>query len=523
MWWQEILAATLLCASVVASYATLAPYAVPLNGNERTASVPRATIFLGQGGHSGAGFQTLTQDEQDAFISGIYNLDHVRPQCDSGNCTFAPYTSIGFCSTCRDISADVQFVAHNSSSNNGVWSTGSIVNGETEGSWITSSIPGVFSYDASTSTNYTASLENITPFEYGRYFASASTKSNRTTMVMGPPNTNDEGALVDCSHNRTWACQGYAGSSCDLTPCIRNYTARMSNGVFQEEVMDTWMGIFEEGTLTDKTWVISTINKSCLTQTQSEALIAINYTLNDDGPWLAYHGSSTEDPPIGLAEIEQDLLDRQCLFAVDAPFTHGLEDHISGPLVAGNVTGRYAPGIYFLSFAGPPVMLAIYNSGDISLERTQSVWTNLSLALTNHMRINPYLTTGQRDRTGTSKYNLLNATAPASGVACATKTCLQVRWGWLAFPTVLAVLTLIFFAGAIFSTGGLTRDVRTWKSSPLPLLFYGGSLSDTPADSQHVDDLNRAAKRTNVGLVRDEEGNMVLRKRGAVIDRDSEI
>ncbi|EGP83002.1 uncharacterized protein MYCGRDRAFT_28664, partial [Zymoseptoria tritici IPO323] len=26
-WWQEILAATLLCASVVASYATLAPYA----------------------------------------------------------------------------------------------------------------------------------------------------------------------------------------------------------------------------------------------------------------------------------------------------------------------------------------------------------------------------------------------------------------------------------------------------------------------------------------------------------------
>lgn len=91
-------------------------------------------------------------------------------------------------------------------------------------------------------------------------------------------------------------------------------------------------------------------------------------------------------------------------------------------------------------------------------------------------------------------------------------------------PTEVAVLTLVFSTGLVFgSSGGLTRDVRTWKSSPLPLLFYWGSINlkgSSGGSSQRVGDLGRVARRVDVGLVRDEGGNMVLRRRGAVVDHD---
>jgi hypothetical protein len=172
------------------------------------------------------------------------------------------------------------------------------------------------------------------------------------------------------------------------------------------------------------------------------------------------------------------------------------------------------------SYAGPQLLLTIYNFGQISFERTQAVFENLSLSLTNHMRANPY-----KSFPGLGDYSLdlSNPTLPAQGLSYTTKTCLHVRWGWLAFPTSLAVLTLSFFTGVYLSARELDSNIITWKSSPLPLLFYGFPLSKTPPASQHISDLDQAAETTLVGLAQDEDGNMVLRKRGGIVDHDSRI
>lgn len=463
----------------------------------RDAIIPRTSLFFGQGSHSGAAINTLSLAEQNSINAGIYSLGYVGASCSSGNGSFAPFTSLGYCSECEDISTDMRFIT------TGSYPTGS----------ISSFIPGGLS------ANWSGGYGANTYAAGGK----AQYKDDYTFMiVIGPPNTDRDGAFVDCSKNRTWACQGYAAAACSLYPCIRNYTASMTNGTFVEAVVNTWRAPFGGGEWSDGRYYSSSINKSCLTKKQSSALRDMGYSPDEDGPWMAYNGSADVNRislPSNLADIEQELLDQHCIYAVDLFFANGLDQYLSSSTFAGNVTGDTSTSSQVASWAGPQLLLTIFNFRDISFERTQAVFRNLSLSLTNHMRVNP----GLADQRSTGSFNFLQSNTPAPGLAYTTKTCLRVRWGWLAFPTILAALTLLFFTGVILNSSGLTFDVRTWKSSPLPLLFYGSSLSETPTASQHIDDLNRAAERTNVSLMEDEDGSMVLRKQGGLSDRDSEI
>lgn len=61
-------------------------------------------------------------------------------------------------------------------------------------------------------------------------------------------------------------------------------------------------------------------------------------------------------------------------------------------------------------------------------------------------------------------------------------TCVDTRWGWLVFPTVLVLLTLVFFASVVTQTR--TRDAmasgsQNYKNPALLLLFHG--LEETTA------------------------------------------
>lgn len=480
---------------------------------EQDAGIPRASVFFGQGVHSGAGIISLSLEEQRAINSGVYSLGSARPDCSTGNCTFEPYTSIGFCSRCEDISADLHFSVADLSGSYRPWVSTFIPDDPSDDT------PVVMSSNYSIGSGF--SDRNMAAADMVLYHDEWS-----LMMMTGPPKLTDDGSLVDCTMNSTWTCRGYAASTCKISPCIRDYTAAMSNGLFQEEIVQTWITPFGDvGRWPSGRYFQAAIKKSCLTEKQSSSLQAMNYTLDDETPWLAYNGS-TPDAPIDLATMEQDLLNRQCLYAIDYFFLQGLSDYLGSSIFNGNITASYSASNTFLAFMGPQVMLAIYNNANISFERTQAVWENVSLSLTNHVRLNPNsaLQSGRGppfDKLESLQfYDLLGANSPALGLSHTTKTCLQVRWGWLVFPTVLALLTLVFFTGVLFSSGGLARDVRTWKSSPLPLLFYGVRMDGNEMGSQHVSDLERVARRVDVGLVRDEGGYMVLRRRGRVVDHD---
>ncbi|KAK8102380.1 hypothetical protein PG984_015526 [Apiospora sp. TS-2023a] len=63
----------------------------------------------------------------------------------------------------------------------------------------------------------------------------------------------------------------------------------------------------------------------------------------------------------------------------------------------------------------------------------------------------------------------------ASGTVMETTVCNEFYWTWLIYPLVMLVGTIMLFIATLLSSSGVVGNVREtiWKSSVLPLLFYG--------------------------------------------------
>jgi len=112
---------------------------------------------------------------------------------------------------------------------------------------------------------------------------------------------------------------------------------------------------------------------------------------------------------------------------------------------------------------GSEALKTIYNYGNVSFDRVNQVFENVSDSMTDFFRLQTL-----------PKYN-----DPAQGLVTQNQTCLGVRWPWLAFPTALALLTLAFFiAMLVESRPRASKYASIWKSTPLALLFHGLELLD---------------------------------------------
>ncbi|KAE8836661.1 hypothetical protein HRS9139_04759 [Pyrenophora teres f. teres] len=97
-----------------------------------------------------------------------------------------------------------------------------------------------------------------------------------------------------------------------------------------------------------------------------------------------------------------------------------------------------------------------------------------------HLDFNPWLApnniTRHMERLASSLTNALRSNANSNlmlkGEAYNMNKFIHINWGWLAFPLVLLILSLVFLVATIIRT---SRDTETglFKSSALPTLIYG--------------------------------------------------
>jgi hypothetical protein len=93
---------------VIQYYESTAPSAVAGN-----ATLPRTSQYDLGGPHIGAGLSTIDHGMLGAILGGFWTpstVSNVVPvsNCITGNCTFTePYSSIGMCSSCTDLSKKV--------------------------------------------------------------------------------------------------------------------------------------------------------------------------------------------------------------------------------------------------------------------------------------------------------------------------------------------------------------------------------------------------------------------------------
>jgi hypothetical protein len=105
---------------------------------------------------------------------------------------------------------------------------------------------------------------------------------------------------------------------------------------------------------------------------------------------------------------------------------------------------------------------------------------NLAASMTNNMRTN---------------------SDQINGTAWKTDTYVRVRWAWLTLPAGSVLLTFIFLLGSILRNRN--RDVATWKSSVLAVLFHG--LDEETRDfigegGETMEEIKKKAKQVSVWL-----------------------
>ncbi|KAI7775559.1 hypothetical protein LA080_006570 [Diaporthe eres] len=97
----------------------------------------------------------------------------------------------------------------------------------------------------------------------------------------------------------------------------------------------------------------------------------------------------------------------------------------------------------------------------------------------------------------------------AIGTSYETAVCIQFRWEWLLYPLAVVLGTLILLLAIISSSGssGRNREV-IWKSSILPLLFYGLEDGERKAGTELESEgaLKKTANPLRVRLTPDDDG-----------------
>jgi hypothetical protein len=508
---------------------------LPADALDTNATIARTAVFWLQDQFLANSYRTpLDSSAQAAINNGIYTPGVTENKCSSGNCTYEPYSSVGYCARCEDISSQVHF------SNISRLNTGRT--GPSGGrSSSTSTIPGGIGIQFE---QYLASVAGD-PFQgtlegdRANISVCDSLTSEGTQILIGLPVQESDAPPEGCegpSATKNWRCQRFGAANCVLSPCVRTYHAETTNNIFHERVtseemlpstgLGPWPGHREysfgganlpmTGSGGGTFPMMGSLNQSCISSDQWGVLRSLNYTTTNTSATLLPYSVSVarEDGGTHLTPLDQDLVDRGCFFGIDTNLIIQLQTFMSS--ICGTLTAT--PSIYapVNNFQGPQILQSIYNYGDFSLERTQDLFNNISTSLTNYMRANPGPKGGFN---GTEALTL-----PALGIAYTTKTCVRVRWIWLAWPTLVSLSTLIFFVGVIASSSALPRNVRTWKSSPLPSLFYGSSATEnTEPASQHVNDMEATAKKVYVGLDCGGSGCAVLRHRGGVVGEASPL
>ena len=470
---------------------------IPVPG--MNSSLPRTNYYYEEGGlHTGALYQSIVPGVQSAINAGVFSPSgSPDAECQTGNCTWVlEYSSVGWCSACEDITHLLSITNHTSHVTEGnsnytftQWNLTTVLPDGGLGVWMVSET-GTEEYAAMGATPVNSQDVPGEAFVTSIDFVLGQN-------LMGTMNPSTGESWPDCNStaaNATWKCQGYGASRCQLFSCVKTFNASVNTGRLTETLIGTssnWGGNGTDDALT-------MLDTHCINSGERQSLESLGYDIRDNERWLAYNITFMLSTWPELNDtFPESMVIRDCLYAVDMTFMNSLDGYLVS-LFSGNVTGPVvAPEAPLGEFSGPQALQAFFNFGDVTLQRVDDTFANITASLTNYIRQN----------------SVANFSTPALGVASQDKTCIVVRWPWLLFPATLVLLTLIFFVLTLLETRPTGTRPDIWKSSPLALLYHGlahedgrGAALRASNNMAHIDGMQALADATAVKLNSSNDG-----------------
>lgn len=442
--------------------------------------------------HTGALSQSIVPDVINALNGGIFRpTPNPTFRCTTGNCTWtSQYSTLAWCSTCEDVSHEVQVVNYTVFTNR--------------------------TYEISQSWNFSSFIENGIsankssdgPFwDYGAMGRSPGLESSHIDFLIGASpggalNPSTQKPYPECSDvnlKDTWPCQGIGAARCSFSPCVKTFNAVVHNGLLQETLVDTTTNWGVDVWGADNFGGGSMLDATCLSSDELQSYQNLGYTIDDDQKWLPYNDTNYSGFK-NITTLSTSATLHDCLYHWDLTFENSIQGYLS-TLLTGVISGYMPYGDAPKgNFQGPQVVQSIFNFGNVTFDTVRDNFNNISVALTNYMRL----------------HGVSNNTTPATGLCTETKICVNVRWPWIAYPATLVTLTLVFFLSLLIGTRPTATRPSIWKSSALALLYHGldqqGQEGFSSSDDQRHDTLDEVgqmkarAKSTSVILKISDEG-----------------
>jgi len=270
----------------------------------------------------------------------------------------------------------------------------------------------------------------------------------------------------------------------------------MSNGLFYESaVSDSGFNMWgmSLNTLGNRgLHYLAIVDTECLTPSERSSLVGEGYVMHPNARWLPYN--LTFDPTmVSNSSYPSSMLSNGCLYAYDQYLGMSLWSNYLTGFLNGTIYGFRDANGQIDRISGPQNLQTIYNYGNITFDRVNSTLHNISDSMTTLVR--------QNGQTNHSK--------PALGVVMHNDTCLEVRWGWLALPAILVLLTIIFFTAMVIEARPTGERAQIWKSSPLAFIFHGLEDPNRLHENrslEEVSEMERTARGITVRLANTDRG-----------------
>lgn len=428
----------------------------------QSASIARTSIYKDFEYDSGDFSQPiLGTGIKGAIYSGIfgsYDEQGNSPSCPTGNCTWPTYTSLAVCNECANITSLVHVP------NLSIESVFSLPNGLnfTEGYnvfQLTSAGRGFSNWSVEFPHTHNLSILDTISFFY----------PPTTSYTLDPPHTFE----------------------CMLYFCVNSYNASVSNGTFNEDIVESWPD--PRKPLPEQVWNdrnVQIFERGGLYEFQEDDNITLpapeslggNYTINAQtmislNTWISnlVQGAISSDPD--SAQITtSDIL--QVFYNMQTSKTNHTEKHAE-----------------FGSFAD-------YWAAADQMPGPQRLFDRIAGSMTTYMR---------------SKSREV-----ALGDAQVVQTFVQARWIWATVPVALLVLTF----GFVIGTAALSarREIPVWKSHSLPSLIHGlddGTCRVMGASTVSLDKMEENAKSFQATMKLDQESWKLEGRRKGVVWHDS--
>lgn len=407
---------------------------------------------------TGAGTYDIGYALKGNLLNGLANVsdDAVSATCSTGNCTFAAhggvtYSSMGVCSKCLDTSSHINKTVSEGAAE-GYGYNFSLPNGLYVGSYTNRYL--AVSGDAEFAEE---DLSGAYPDMYNATFAKLSVLS-----FLGNYSTQYAEAL---------------SVSCMLYACLKNYHGYVEAG-------DLWEQVVED--------VPAHVIYDSALYEQEGLTEAGNYTVVKEPCWLddvAYYrsnfslltSSTRPNNATGAYAFETVLLDDDgggrrnysvpldCLYKMPGPTTYALKVYMDTNLFQGQCF-YYIGDSTALDCGDEWWIEPLQQQGNASVATVAAVVANLATAATNMFR--PVGASLYYDEWWDTTDHV------ARGQVYMTAVCVRFQWRWLVLPAGLLAASALLLLATILADGLSTMRRRRpprpiWKSSLLPLLYYG--------------------------------------------------